>query len=675
MTERKDKIEVPGASEDGKTAESTFRPPVATRSLRNRIDSRTVTTWQANEYILHCLPDGTLTFASDSFCAAFSKSPGDIIGRSIYELIPEDNRAAARAQHKAVTPSNPAITTEYRIITAGGEIRFHQWSFIALYDRERKLTGYHAVGRDITEHRNTEQALRENEECLRFLMENMGDILWTQGLDLKTTYVSPSIFRILGYTPEERYRQNVEDQLTPESLKVAFERLAHELEIDGRPGVDPDRSVTIELEYYHKNGSILWIENVMRGIRNEKGEIVALQGVSRDVTKRRQTEAALWESVQRLEELSITDSLTGLYNQRHFYNMLALEMTRTQRYKRHLSLMMIDIDDFKAFNDTYGHMEGDRVIERLGIVIRNCIRKTDIACRYGGEEFVVLMPETTAVQATVMAERMREEFRAHAFHPRQNDTVHKTISIGISQCEPGEESRSFITRADSFMYMAKRMGKDRVCLSLKENGWLRPQKAAAGMKSPEGGETLIPDRQEAISLLLAHVTDERMLSHSYASEAVMRSLARRLGKNEDLWAMAGLLHDLDIERVGGDLTRHGIEAERLLRERGYDPEMIDAILRHNETASKLPRETDFHHALAAGETITGLITATALVQPDRKVASVKVKSVVKRMKEKAFAASVRRENILECELIGIPLPEFVELSLAAMCGVHEQIGL
>jgi diguanylate cyclase (GGDEF)-like protein len=80
--------------------------------------------------------------------------------------------------------------------------------------------------------------------------------------------------------------------------------------------------------------------------------------------------------------------------------------------------MMIDIDDFKAFNDTYGHMEGDRVIEHLGAAIRRCTRKSDIACRYGGEEFVVLLPETSTVQATVMAERMREVFQAHSFHPR-----------------------------------------------------------------------------------------------------------------------------------------------------------------------------------------------------------------------------------------------------------------
>ncbi len=225
------------------------------------------------------------------------------------------------------------------------------------------------------------------------------------------------------------------------------------------------------------------------------------------------------------------------------------------------------------------------------------------------------------------------------------------------------------------MYEAKRRGKNRVCTSPPNAGPSGSTEVDTGTVPPEGGKTMIPDREEAVALLKAHVTDERMLAHSFASEAVMRSLARRLGKNEERWAMAGLLHDLDIERVGGDLTRHGIEAERILRERGYDPEMIDAVLRHNETASKLSRETDFHHALAAGETITGLITATALVQPDRKVASVKVKSVVKRMKEKAFAASVRRENILECEQIGIPLPEFIELSLAAMCGVHEQIGL
>ncbi|HRU65659.1 MAG TPA: hydrolase, partial [Spirochaetota bacterium] len=105
-----------------------------------------------------------------------------------------------------------------------------------------------------------------------------------------------------------------------------------------------------------------------------------------------------------------------------------------------------------------------------------------------------------------------------------------------------------------------------------------------------------------------------------------------------------------------------------------DPEIIDAIKMHNEEATGLTRSSIFHHALAAGETITGLIFATALVYPDRRLESVKAKSIVKRMKEKAFAASVKRENILECEKIGIPLLEFAELSLAAMQEISEELS-
>jgi putative nucleotidyltransferase with HDIG domain len=182
-------------------------------------------------------------------------------------------------------------------------------------------------------------------------------------------------------------------------------------------------------------------------------------------------------------------------------------------------------------------------------------------------------------------------------------------------------------------------------------------------------------RDEANALLKQHVRDERMLSHSYAAEAVMRSLARRLGRDEEKWGLAGLLHDIDLEGVQGDLSVHGIEAARMLTERGVDPEVVEAVKMHNEMAAGVKRETVFQHALAAGETITGLISATALVYPDKKLASVKVKSVTKRMKEKAFAASVNRETILECERIGIPLDEFAGLALTAMQDIHEQLGL
>ena len=166
-----------------------------------------------------------------------------------------------------------------------------------------------------------------------------------------------------------------------------------------------------------------------------------------------------------------------------------------------------------------------------------------------------------------------------------------------------------------------------------------------------------------------------MLSHCYASEAVMRALANRLGRDEEKWGLAGLLHDLDVELVNADLNVHGKETEKILNEKGIDPEVVEAIVMHNEVLTGKKRHTELQHALAAGETVTGLIIATTLVYPDKKIASVKPKSVTKRMKEKAFAASVNRDNIMECDKIGIPLDEFVEICVNAMKDISDQLGL
>ena len=182
-------------------------------------------------------------------------------------------------------------------------------------------------------------------------------------------------------------------------------------------------------------------------------------------------------------------------------------------------------------------------------------------------------------------------------------------------------------------------------------------------------------REEAVQLLQEHIKNPNLYKHCLASEAVMGALADRMGEDREKWSLAGLLHDLDVEAVNADLSRHTHETERVLREKGVDAEIVQAIKMHNEKAHGVTRSERFHHALAAGETITGLIIATTLVYPDKKLANVKAKSVTKRMKEKAFAASVNRETILECERIGIPLEEFAGIALKAMQGIHEQLGL
>ncbi|NTV84986.1 MAG: HDIG domain-containing protein [Bacteroidales bacterium] len=181
---------------------------------------------------------------------------------------------------------------------------------------------------------------------------------------------------------------------------------------------------------------------------------------------------------------------------------------------------------------------------------------------------------------------------------------------------------------------------------------------------------MLLSRHQAIDLLHQYIKNERMIFHSLASEAVLRAMALRLGRDADQWGQAGLLHDLDVEITNADPKVHGLETARILTEMGVDPEVVEAIKLHNEMSAGAPRTTEFHHALAAGETITGLILATSLVYPDKKISSVKPKSITKRMKEKAFAASVKRENILECELIGLTIDEFAALSIEAMAAME-----
>ena len=182
-------------------------------------------------------------------------------------------------------------------------------------------------------------------------------------------------------------------------------------------------------------------------------------------------------------------------------------------------------------------------------------------------------------------------------------------------------------------------------------------------------------REKAVEMVRQHIHNDNLFKHCLASEAVLRAMAARLGEDVEKWGLAGLLHDLDSE-THPDLAVHTQGAVRILTEQGVDPEIIEAIRLHNPQAHPGEvRTTVFQHALAAGETITGLVIATALVQPDKKMASVKPKSVKKRMKEKAFARGANRETIMECETIGIPIADFCALSVTAMQGIADYLGM
>ena len=207
-----------------------------------------------------------------------------------------------------------------------------------------------------------------------------------------------------------------------------------------------------------------WLRFTATAVRNSKGDVIGAIETLEDVTEKKRMEEALRESAERYRELSIVDALTHLYNSRYFYNQLKMEIDRVNRYEEQpMTLILFDLDNFKAVNDTYGHVEGDQVLSRLGQVVKRCMRKTDSAYRYGGEEFTILLPMTTSKDAAVTAERIRTEFKKENFSPAPGKDVHMTVSIGLAQYKPQEDMKAFVHRVDQLMYRAKKNGKDRVC--------------------------------------------------------------------------------------------------------------------------------------------------------------------------------------------------------------------
>ena len=188
--------------------------------------------------------------------------------------------------------------------------------------------------------------------------------------------------------------------------------------------------------------------------------ISALTGLF--IGRNRQVNQALRESEQRFKKLSITDDLTGIYNSRHFFNRLKNEIERTNRYAHPLSLLILDLDNFKNYNDRYGHVAGDEILAKTGKILRNSLRKSDSAYRYGGEEFAVILPETKGDEAIYFAERIRQSIEKQAIIIQIDKNLSVTASIGIAQYKAGEQLSAFVKRADENMYIAKKEGKNRV---------------------------------------------------------------------------------------------------------------------------------------------------------------------------------------------------------------------
>ncbi|MCB2185445.1 MAG: sensor domain-containing diguanylate cyclase [Deltaproteobacteria bacterium] len=180
------------------------------------------------------------------------------------------------------------------------------------------------------------------------------------------------------------------------------------------------------------------------------------------IRRLRREKEALARSKAHYQQASLTDGLTGLYNLRYFHRRLADEVNQARETGRPLSLLVLDVDGFKGFNDTYGHPAGDLVLNRLAALLRRSARESDAACRHGGDEMALILPGADLASAVAVAERLRQEFAALVLPVGSGEAVRAAISVGAAQWAPGEDAAGLVQRADRALYAAKEQGRNRV---------------------------------------------------------------------------------------------------------------------------------------------------------------------------------------------------------------------
>ena len=316
-------------------------------------------------------------------------------------------------------------------------------SYEELEERVTSLT------REIATCRNLQRGLHQAEETARALLNATTDsaiLIDTKG---KILAINETAAKRLSQHNVDMMRKNLLDILPP---ALARQRKAR---------IDQVFDTGDPLQFEDDYGGTFFL-NFLYPVFDRQGKIQNLAYFSRDITAQRQIEQELRESEKRYKELSITDGLTKLYNSRHFYTSLQLEIERANRYHRPLALLMIDIDDFKKFNDTYGHLIGDKVLAKTGEVIRNALREADTGYRYGGEEFALILPETVGPGAVQVAERIRKELAAMPISLKAKTSRNITASMGVGELQAKDTLSEFIRRADKNLYAAKAEGKNRV---------------------------------------------------------------------------------------------------------------------------------------------------------------------------------------------------------------------
>jgi diguanylate cyclase (GGDEF)-like protein/PAS domain S-box-containing protein len=359
---------------------------------------------------------------------------------------PDDREAVLSAWSTTLTGAPYDI--EHRIVADGQTKWVHERAEVHFSPEGVALAGLGTV-QDITERKVAEEARQESEDRFRNTLEHAPIGMALISPDGKFVQVNQAFCNIVGYATEELLNLTFETITHPEDVAkdVSFVKRMEAGEIP---------SYEIEKRYLHKDGRIVWVQITGSMLRDVKGAPRQIIKQVQDITERK-------DLTLRLERQAHTDFLTGLVNRGHFLELAAQELARVRRYRSPLSVAMLDLDHFKTINDTYGHGVGDKVLIELAEICRRTLRGPDVIGRIGGEEFAILLPETTGDQAYEVIERLRETIASTEIPMEHGLPVHFTASIGITSVANSDTNiEVLLNRADQALYEAKRNGRNRV---------------------------------------------------------------------------------------------------------------------------------------------------------------------------------------------------------------------
>jgi len=294
------------------------------------------------------------------------------------------------------------------------------------------------------------------------VIEQTAEIILMTDTHGNIEWANPTFTRISGYSPEEYIGQK------PSALLQGPDTDPETVAFMGQKLVEAEAFST-EVMNYAKDGTPYWLRLSCHPDYDEDGTHVGFSAIQTDITEEKNTLLQLEREVERRKAaeaeyryLANHDSLSGLHNRRYFLEKAGEEMRRGLRYGNPLSLLLVDFDNFKAINDDYGHEAGDKVIVAFGQLCKELMREHDLVARLGGEEFVVLLPETPMDEAMTVADRLRETFQKLPIEAGPG-TLNVTASIGVAEATPEKDSlQSLINRADGALYEAKQAGRNRI---------------------------------------------------------------------------------------------------------------------------------------------------------------------------------------------------------------------